>query len=53
MDNYEAAQLLLSIARRQPIPDDLRDSYVQAADRLGQYEQGQVMTALVRSERRR
>ena len=31
---------------------DLRDDYIEAANRLGSYEQGQVMTALVRSEKR-
>lgn len=49
---YETSQVLVAIATAHPISGDLRDAYVQAADRLDQYSQGRVMTALVRSERR-
>jgi beta-lactamase regulating signal transducer with metallopeptidase domain len=52
MPPYETSQLLLNIANHQNVTGDLRDIYIDAADRLGAYEQGQVMTALVRSERR-
>jgi len=52
MPPYETSQVLLNIANHQSVTGDLRDVYIDAADRLGAYEQGQVMTALVKSERR-
>jgi len=49
---YERAQVLLLVASSHTLSGSLRDAYIDAADRLGSYEQGQVMTALVKSERR-
>jgi hypothetical protein len=45
--------VLQLIARTQPLTGDLRNAYVAAADRLGDYEQTQALAALVRSERRK
>ena len=50
---YERSQVLLLVASSHTLSGSLRDAYIDAADRLGSYEQGQVMTALVKSERRR
>jgi Zn-dependent protease with chaperone function len=48
---YETSRVLLAAAKGHAISGDLRDAYIEAAERLGEYEQGHVMTALVRSER--
>jgi Zn-dependent protease with chaperone function len=53
MPQYETSRVLLATAKGHAITGDLRDAYVAAAERLGEYEQGRVMTALVRSERQR
>jgi len=53
MDGYELSQLLQAIAANHTLTGDLRDAYLAAADRLGDYEQGQAMAALVRNERRK
>ena len=50
--SYDRAQVLLLVAATHSLTGDLRDAYIDAADRLQGYEQGQVMTALVKSERR-
>ncbi len=50
--SYDRAQVLLAVASSKvPLTGDLRDAYINAADSLHAYEQGQVMTALVRNER--
>ena len=41
------------LAKAHVLTGDLRDAYLAAADKLSGYEQGQVMTALVKSERRK
>ncbi len=52
MDGYELSQVLQRVARTRALAGDLRESYLRAADRhLSGYEQQQVMTALVRSDR--
>ena len=53
MSGYELSQLLLTVAANHSVTGDLRDAYLAAAERLGDYEQTQAMAALVRSERRR
>jgi len=53
MNGYELSQLLQAIASNHAISGDVREAYLAAADRLGDYEQGQAMAALVRSERRK
>lgn len=50
---YERSQVLLAVASGQPLSPAARGAYIAAADRLGEYEQGQVLTALVRNERGR
>ena len=50
---YDRAQVLLLAASSHTLSGSLRDAYIDAADRLSSYEQGQVMTALVKSERRK
>ncbi len=50
--SYDRAQVLLAVASSKvPLTGDLRDAYINAADTLHAYEQGQVMTALVKNER--
>ncbi len=51
--NYDRAQVLLLAASTRTLTGELRDAYLDAADKLQGYEQGQVMTALVKSERRK
>ena len=51
MSGYELSQLLQIVARTRTLSGDLRDAYLDAADRLSGYEQDQVLTALVKSER--
>ena len=50
---YDRAQVLLLAASTRSLAGPVRDAYIDAADRLSSYEQGQVMTALVKSERRK
>jgi beta-lactamase regulating signal transducer with metallopeptidase domain len=50
--SFEASQVLLAVARTQTLTGQARELYVEAAERLGDFEQGQAMTALVKSERR-
>ncbi len=51
--NYEASQVLLAVAAVQPITGEARDVYVDIAEKLGDYEQGRALSALVKSERRK
>jgi len=53
MSNYDLSQLLQLIASTHTVTGDLRDAYLNVAEKLTGYEQGQVMTALVKSERRK
>jgi len=50
---FEASQVLMSAAAAHPIAGPARDAYIDAAEKLGDYEQGRVLAALVRSERRK
>jgi hypothetical protein len=50
---FEIAQILLAVASARPLSREARDAYIDAADRLGEFEQGRVLSALVRNERRR
>jgi beta-lactamase regulating signal transducer with metallopeptidase domain len=50
---YDRAQVLLLVASTHTLSGDLREAYIDAAEKLQGYEQGQVMTALVKSERRK
>jgi beta-lactamase regulating signal transducer with metallopeptidase domain len=52
--SYDRAQVLLAVASSTvPLTGGLRDAYIDAAGSLHAYEQGQVMTALVKNERGR
>ena len=51
--NFEASQVLLAVAATHPLTREARDAYIDAAEKLGNFEQGQVLTALVKNERRR
>jgi len=42
----------MAIAATQKLSGEARDMYVSTAERLGDYEQGRTLTALVKSERR-
>jgi beta-lactamase regulating signal transducer with metallopeptidase domain len=51
--SFEASQVLLAVAAAQPLTGAARDAYIDAAEKLGDFQQGKVLAALVRSERRR
>ena len=53
MSGYELSQLLIAVAGTRSLTGEVRDAYLDAAERLSGYEQDQALTALVRSERRR
>ena len=45
---FEASQVLLAVAGTHALSGAARDAYVDAADRLGKFEQGRVLAALAR-----
>ena len=49
--NFERAQVLLAVAGTHPLTREARDMYIDASDNLGDFEQGRVLSALVRNER--
>ena len=49
---FEASQVLLAVASKYTVSGEARDIYVAAAERLGDFEQGRVLAALVKSEKR-
>jgi len=51
LDGYDLSQLLQLVASTHPVSGDVREAYLNLADRLAEYEQGQAMAALVRAER--
>jgi hypothetical protein len=51
--SHEASQVLLAVAAAHTIAGAARDLYIDAAEKLGDFEQGRVLTALVKSERRK
>ena len=51
--NHETSQVLLTLATTHPISGEARDLYISTAERLGDFEQGRALAALVKSERRR
>jgi len=51
--SYERAQVLLTVAATHQISGQARDAYIDAAEKLGDYEQGRALTALVKNERGR
>jgi beta-lactamase regulating signal transducer with metallopeptidase domain/uncharacterized protein YjbI with pentapeptide repeats len=48
---FETAQVLMALASRHPLKGPARDLYIEVAERLGEYEQGRALSALVRNER--
>ena len=50
---HELAQVLVAVAAGDPLTGTARDEYIAAAEKLGDFEQGRVLSALVRNERRR
>lgn len=51
--SYETSQVLLAVAANHPIEGPARDAYIAAAEKLGDFEQGKTLSALVKSERRK
>jgi beta-lactamase regulating signal transducer with metallopeptidase domain len=50
--NFERSQVLLAVASSHTLTREARDVYIDASEKLGDYEQGRVLSALVRNERR-
>jgi Zn-dependent protease with chaperone function len=48
---FEPSRVLLAIAQSHVLAGPAREAYIDAAQKLGDFEQGQVLAALVRSER--
>jgi hypothetical protein len=51
--SFEASQVLLTVASAHPVAGPSRDAYIDAAEKLGDFEQGRVLAALVKNERRK
>jgi hypothetical protein len=51
--NFETSQVLLALAQSHALTKEARDAYIDAAEKLGDYEQGRVLSALVKNERKR
>jgi beta-lactamase regulating signal transducer with metallopeptidase domain len=51
--SFETSQVLLAVAAGHTLTGETRDAYIDAAEKLGDFEQGRVLAALVRSERRK
>jgi hypothetical protein len=49
---FETGQVLQSVAATHKLSGEARDIYVATAERLGDFEQGRALTALVKSEKR-
>ena len=50
--NFERSQVLLAVASNHTLSREARDAYIDASEGLGDYEQGRVLSALVKNERR-
>ena len=51
--SFESAQVLLAVSSSRPLTREAHDAYVDAAEKLGDFDQGRVLTALVKNERRK
>ncbi len=51
--SFEASQVLLAVAAAHPVDGAARDAYIDAAEKLGDFEQGRALAALVKNERRK
>jgi hypothetical protein len=49
---FESGQVLQAVAAHQQITGPARDAYIAAAGKLGNFEEGRALSALVKSERR-
>jgi hypothetical protein len=49
--SFETSQVLQAMASHHRLTGQARDLYIDIAGRLGQFEQGQALTALVRADR--
>lgn len=50
---YDASQVLQTLAAKHAITGAARDAYIDATEKLGDYEQGRALSALVKSDRAR
>jgi hypothetical protein len=51
--NFEASQVLRAVAAAHAIEGEARTAYIAIAERLGDFEEGRAMAALVRAEKRK
>ena len=51
--SFEKAQVLLTVAGSHALNRQARDAYIDASENLGSFEQGRVLSALVKNERGR
>jgi hypothetical protein len=51
--SFEASQVLLAVASAHSVAGPARDAYIDVAEKLGDFEQGRVLAALVKNERRK
>jgi beta-lactamase regulating signal transducer with metallopeptidase domain len=49
--NFETGQVLRAVAANHPITGEARTAYVDAASRLGNFEEGRALSALVKAEK--
>jgi hypothetical protein len=50
---YEASRVLQTLAANNAITGPAREVYIDATEKLGDYEQGRALSALVKSDRAR
>jgi hypothetical protein len=50
--SFETSQVLLALAASHPLSGEARDIYIATASRLGDFEEGRALTALVKNERK-
>ncbi|MEN3337751.1 MAG: hypothetical protein V7647_1427 [Acidobacteriota bacterium] len=50
---FERSTVLLAVASKHSLEGPARAAYIDAAEKLGEFEQGKVLAALVKSERRK
>ena len=51
--NFEISQVLLAVVSNHAVEGPARDAYVAVAEKLGDFEQGRTLSALVKAERRK
>jgi hypothetical protein len=50
---FERSNVLIAAARSHSLEGPARDAYIDAAEKLGDFEQGKALAALVKNERRK